>query len=116
MVCNSAEKGEPVKIARSLMVSADMSWHAYVHGMEVVLPNFSSTLTIEEFDDLFQLLAKSSVCCGNHDARYINMCRKRKGVFQDRKIVKLRTYMKGTQLLMNLVIFSQLQFDTKIVR
>lgn len=76
----------PVSVSRLLIVREDYTWICKVNGLEVpktcsIFSSLPKTLTLNDFTSLLTSLKSSSVCPGNPDSCFIELCNSRKGQF-----------------------------------
>lgn len=84
--CITDTSKEPIGVARSLYVTAELSWIIYVHGLRVpfssnALCDIPEFLTVESFTALLEVLQSSKICPGNPDSHFVDLCQSRKGNF-----------------------------------
>ena len=84
----SAAATQPLIVTHSLIVHADYSWQAFVHGHEVVptvtnplygYPKYLDGTTLKR---LIFTLNSCTVCPGNPDTHFVEMGNSHKGKFQ----------------------------------
>ena len=81
----SATATQPLVVTHSLIVHADYSWQAFVHGHEVVPMVTNPLYGYPKYLDgttLKRLINSCTVCPGNPDTHFVEMGNSHKGKFQ----------------------------------
>lgn len=77
----------PLVITHTLLVERDLSWNVFVHGHHInrttsgLLSSIPSHIDSSTLLTLLSILDSASVCPGHPDSKFIEIAKKRKGVF-----------------------------------
>jgi NAD-dependent dihydropyrimidine dehydrogenase PreA subunit len=80
---------EPTKISKSVLIKSDLTWILHINGIVAngsrALSSIPTTLSLESFQDIMNIIHTSKVCTGYNAEGFVDMCFKKKGVLCNKK-------------------------------